>query len=396
MDLIIQGIYQAFELLFSGDPNVWQIAVRSLVVSGAALVVALVLGVPIGALLALTRFPGRRLVVALINTGMGIPPVVVGLVVALFLWRSGHFGFLGLMYTVQAMIIAQILIAMPIVAGLSLAALQQLDQGFRLQIMALGAGRWRTFLMLLREIRVPLMAAVMAAFGGVISEVGAVMIVGGNIKGQTQVLTTGIVQNVGMGEFAMAIALAVVLLLLSFSHELRDDDHPAARGTLRLMAQGPIIEASDLSVVREGRELVRVETLVLEPGEVHVLLGPNGAGKTTLLRALNGLEPARGHLQFEGREVLRAADRLRLRRRTAAVFQHAYLLSTTVRGNVEGALRLRGVRGRDLHRRADEALDLLGIVHLADRRRAGLSGGEAQRVSIARALAVDPRRALPR
>ena len=135
---------------------------------------------------------------------------------------------------------------------------------------------------------------------------------------------------------------------------------------------------------------MRVARFVLEPGEVHVLLGPNGAGKTTLLRALNGLEPARGHLRFEGKEIQRAADRLRLRRRTAAVFQHAYLLSTTVRGNVEGALRLRGVRGRDLHRRADDALDLLGIAHLADRRRAGLSGGEAQRVSLARALAVDP------
>ena len=126
---------------------------------------------------------------------MGVPPVVVGLIVALFLWRSGPLGVLHLMYTVQAMIIAQVLIALPIVAGLSLAALQQLDAGFRLQIMALGAGRWRLFLLLLREIRVPLMAAVMAAFGGVISEVGAVMMVGGNIWGQTQVLTTGIVRR---------------------------------------------------------------------------------------------------------------------------------------------------------------------------------------------------------
>ena len=121
------------------------------------------------------------------------------------------------MYTIQAMIIAQMLIAMPIVAALCVAALQQLDPGFRLQIMALGAGRLRTFLLLIREIRVPLMAAVMAAFGGVISEVGAVMMVGGNIKGQTEVLTTGIVTNVSMGLFASAIALAVVLMILSFT-----------------------------------------------------------------------------------------------------------------------------------------------------------------------------------
>ncbi len=156
------------------------------------------------------------------------------------------------------------------------------------------------------------------------------------------------------------------------------------------MTDGPIIEAHDLAVVRDGKELVRVERFTLERGEVHVLLGPNGAGKTTLLRALNGLEPAQGLLHFEGQEVRSGGDRLRLRRRTAAVFQHAYLLSTTVRGNVESALRLRGVRGKDLHRRAAAALELLGIGHLSDRRRTGLSGGEAQRVSIARALSVEP------
>ena len=183
----------------------------------AALAVSLVVGVPAGAAIALNRFPGRRLAVAIVNTGMGVPPVVVGLVVALFLWRSGPLGSLNLMYTLQAMIIAQVFIALPIVVGLSLAALQQVDRGFRLQMMALGAGRWKMFLMLLREIKVPLMAAVMAAFGGVISEVGAVLMVGGNIVGQTQVLTTGIVTYTSMGLFASAVALAVVLMILSFS-----------------------------------------------------------------------------------------------------------------------------------------------------------------------------------
>lgn len=217
VDLILKGLEQAFRLLFGGDRSTYEIALRSLEVSLAALVVSLALGVPLGAAIALNRFPGRRFVVALVNTGMGVPPVVVGLVVALFLWRSGPLGILNLMYTVRAMIIAQVLIALPIVAGLSLAALQQLDTGFRLQIMALGAGQWQTFLLLLREIRVPLLAAVMAAFGGVISEVGAVMIVGGNITGQTQVLTTGIVQRTGMGDFAGAIALSVILIILAFS-----------------------------------------------------------------------------------------------------------------------------------------------------------------------------------
>lgn len=167
--------------------------------------------------MAINRFPLRRLAVATVNTGMGVPPVVVGLLVALFLWRSGPLGSLGLMYTVTGMVIAQVFIAMPIIAGLSLAAVQQLDPGFRLQILSLGAGRLRLFLLLLREIKVPLLAAVMAAFGGIISEVGAVNMVGGNISGETEVLTTGIMQYVGMGEFSNAIALGVVLIILSFS-----------------------------------------------------------------------------------------------------------------------------------------------------------------------------------
>ena len=217
MNFILQGMWQALRLLFGGDETTLQIALRSIEVSGLALLVALVIGVPLGCLVALTRFPGQRGIIATINTGMGVPPVVVGLFVALFLWRTGPLGFLGLMYTVPGMIIAQSLIAMPLVAGLSLAALQQLDPGYRLQIMALGAGRLRTVALLLREVRVPLMAAGMAGFGGVISEVGAVMIVGGNIEGQTQVLTTGIVQKTGMGDFSAAIALACVLMLLTFT-----------------------------------------------------------------------------------------------------------------------------------------------------------------------------------
>ena len=156
------------------------------------------------------------------------------------------------------------------------------------------------------------------------------------------------------------------------------------------MATGPLLEGRELRVIRDGATLVHVERFALEAGEVHVLLGPNGAGKTTLMRALNGLEPAEGELLFEGRPVRSNRDRLRLRRRTAAVFQQAYLLSTTVRGNVESGLRLRGVRGQELKTRTDQALDMLSISHLVDRRRRGLSGGESQRVSIARALAVDP------
>lgn len=152
----------------------------------------------------------------------------------------------------------------------------------------------------------------------------------------------------------------------------------------------PLLEARDLRVVRAGRVLASADHLLLDGGRVHVLLGANGSGKSTLLRALNGLEAAEGELSFGGRPVATSADRLALRRRTAAVFQKAYLLDTTVQGNVESGLRLRGVGRVAARRRADEALELLDIAGLRNRRPAHLSGGEAQRVSIARALAVDP------
>jgi len=220
MDLIWNGLVEAFRLLFGGDAAVYEIMLRSLWVSGLALLFASIIGLPLGMTLAVSDFWGRRFAVTVVNSGMGVPPVVVGLIVALLLSRNGMFGFMRLLYTNWAMVIAQILIALPLVAGLSLAAVQQLDPGYRLQIVSLGAGRFRTFWLLLREIWVTLLAAVMAAFGGIISEVGAVMMVGGNIRGQTQVLTTGVVEETRAGRFATALALSIILLLLVFTANL--------------------------------------------------------------------------------------------------------------------------------------------------------------------------------
>jgi len=216
MDLIWNGIVEALRLLFGGDGSIYEIAWRSLWISGLALVIAVVVGVPLGAAVALNEFGGRRVVVAATNTGMAAPPVVVGLLVSLFLTRNGPVGDLRWLYTPWAMVIAQVVIALPIVMGLSLAALQQIDVGTRQQIAALGAGRLQGFVLLLREIKVALLAAVMAAFGGVISEVGAVMMVGGNIQGQTQVLTTAIVQETRIGRWSVAIALSIILMILAF------------------------------------------------------------------------------------------------------------------------------------------------------------------------------------
>jgi len=217
MDLILEGIAKAAALLAALDREVLAITWLSLQVSGTATLISLVFGIASGTALALTDFPGKRLLVSIINTGMGLPPVVVGLFVTIFLWRNGPFGYLDILYTPTAMIIAQAVIATPIVAGISVAAIQNLPENLKLQILALGATRRQMIWLLIREARLPLMAGVMAGFGGVISEVGASIMVGGNIKGYTRVLTTATVMETGRGNFDVAIALSIILLLLCFA-----------------------------------------------------------------------------------------------------------------------------------------------------------------------------------
>lgn len=216
MDLFLDGLWRALRLMLSGDAEVWRITLLSLQVSGTATLLSLVLGLPLGTFLALTQFPGRRLLVSLVNTGMGLPPVVVGLVISILLWRSGPLGFLHLIYTPTAMVVAQVVIAWPIVAGLTMAALQTLNPQLGVQLLGIGASRWQVLWLLGKEAHLPILAAVMAGFGGVISEVGSVMMVGGNIKGQTRVLTTATVLETQMGNFGTAIALGLILLTLSF------------------------------------------------------------------------------------------------------------------------------------------------------------------------------------
>jgi tungstate transport system permease protein len=211
---------KAVELVFDLDAEVWAITWLSLQISGCATVIALLLGIPLGIALAMIRFPGRAVVAALVNTGMGLPPVVVGLFVSMFLWRSGPLGFLDLIYSPAAMVIAQVIIAFPIVAGLTMASFQSLDPKLTLQLLGIGASRPQLLWLLCKEARLPLLAGVMAGFGGVISEVGASMMVGGNIRGQTRVLTTATVLETGKGNFEIAIALSVILLSLTFAINL--------------------------------------------------------------------------------------------------------------------------------------------------------------------------------
>jgi tungstate transport system permease protein len=217
MDLFLEGLIRAITLAARGDPELLGVTWLSLRISGSATILCLLAGVPLGTLLALTRFPGRSIVLAVVNTGMGMPPVVVGLVVSIMLWRTGPIGQLRLMYTPTAMVIAQCVIALPVVIGLTVAAIQQLNPKLRLQILGLGASRAQLLWLLVREARLPLLAAVMAGFGAVISEVGASIMVGGNLYGQTRVLTTATVGEVSKGEFGLAMAFSLVLLVLVYA-----------------------------------------------------------------------------------------------------------------------------------------------------------------------------------
>lgn len=216
MELIWHGFAQALKLIIKLDPEVFGILLLSLKVTGTAALIAMVIGMPIGTLVGLTQFRGRKLFIALVNTGMGLPPVVVGLFVFLLLSRYGPFGALEILYTPSAMIIAEVIISTPIVVGVTLAAIQALDPKLKLQILSLGANWWQLFWTLVREARLSLLAAIAAGFGAIISEIGAVLMVGGNIKGYTRVLTTAIVLETRQGHISLAIALSIILLALAF------------------------------------------------------------------------------------------------------------------------------------------------------------------------------------
>ena len=216
MELIWQALVQALELIVSADPELTRIAGLSLGVSGSATLLAALLGVPLGAALHLGRFPGRAAATALVNTGMGLPPVVVGLVITILLWRSGPFGPLRLLFTPPAMVIAQLIVALPIVAGLTRSALALLDAGLIDALRVDGASERRLAWELGRAAQAQVLVAVAAGFGRAVAEVGASLMVGGNIVGQTRILTTAIALETSKGEFALALALGFILLVLAF------------------------------------------------------------------------------------------------------------------------------------------------------------------------------------
>lgn len=215
MDLIWQALGDAIGLILRGDAELLRIAGLSLLVSGAATALAAALGIPLGIALHLGHFPGRAPATVMVNAGMALPPVVVGLLVMLVLWRTGPLGSLGLLFTPPAMVIAQLIVALPLVAGFTRAAISLLDQDLVLAMRADGAGERRIGFELARAARAPVLVAIAAGFGRAISEVGASLMVGGNIVGQTRILTTAIALESGRGEFALALALGFILIALA-------------------------------------------------------------------------------------------------------------------------------------------------------------------------------------
>jgi len=216
MDSLLSGFLQAFSLILHLDRVLVGIILLSLKVSGFALMIATALGLPLGSLLGLKRFPGRDLAISVTNTLMGLPPVVVGLIVYLLLSRRGPLGFLGLLYSPTAMIIAQTILAVPIVTALCHSAIRNVDPIIRQAARTLGATPSQETLAVIREARYGILSAVIAAFGRVMAEVGSILIVGGNIAGYTRVMTTTIALETDKGNFELALALGIILLSISF------------------------------------------------------------------------------------------------------------------------------------------------------------------------------------
>lgn len=216
MELFIEGILKAIDMILSGDKEIFEITYTTLRVCLTAIFISTVVGIPLGVLLGLHSFPGKKIVLVFVNIGMGLPPVVAGLYITMLLWRSGPLGHLGLLYTTHAIIMAQILVSLPIIIGLTSAAFQQIDSKMLMQIKALGATSFQRLGLLLRETKLAILAAIMAGLGRVLAEIGAAMMVGGNIKGDTRILTTSMMMEVSKGNFDVAIALSFILMTLAF------------------------------------------------------------------------------------------------------------------------------------------------------------------------------------
>lgn len=405
MNTMTEGWALAWRLIAAADPELVRITALSLQVSATACLIGALFGLLLGAWLAVARFPGHALAVWLVNTLLALPAVVVGLLVYLLLSRSGPLGQLGILFTPSAMVVAQAVLVTPLIAALSrrlvMAALA--DGGD--QLRSLGAGPLATSLLMLVHDRMGVATVLLTAFARAIAEVGAVMIVGGNIAGVTRVMTTTIALETSKGDLALALALGIVLLavvgavngaigLLQWLATRQPNaaaqvkPHavhrtPAPRAHVAAEAT-PLIRAEQVTV-RFGQVIALNEaSLTLHRGDRLVLVGANGSGKTTLLRLLHGLLPCEGRCE---RLPLQPQGRLP---RAAMLFQRPFLLSLSVWRNVWIGLWLSGVPAAERNERCGLALARVGLLDHAQRSARSLSGGQQQRLGLARAWALQP------
>ncbi len=395
----------AWRLIAQADPEIMRITALSLQVSATACTLGALIGLLLGAWLAVARFPGHALVVWLVNTLLALPAVVVGLLVYLLLSRAGPLGEWGILFTPSAMVVAQSVLVTPLIAALSRRlVLAALNEGGS-QLQSLGARPLTAALLMLVHDRMGVATVLLTAFARAIAEVGAVMIVGGNIAGVTRVMTTTIALETSKGDLALALALGFVLLAVV----------GAVNGAIGLLqwlgsrTRNPPAQASAFTppspsahlapVATEASPLIVVEratvrfgpvvalhevSLTLRRGERLVLVGANGSGKTTLLRLLHGLLPCEDRCE---RLPLQPEGRLP---RASMLFQRPFLLSLSVGRNVWVGLWLAGVPASERRERCHQALARVGLLEHATRPARTLSGGQQQRLGLARTWALRP------
>jgi tungstate transport system ATP-binding protein len=402
MNTLADSLQLAFQLIAGLDAELLRIVTLSLQVSGTACAVGAVFGLWLGAWLAVARFRGHGLLVWLVNTLLALPPVVVGLLVYLLLSRSGPLGSLGILFTPPAMVVAQSVLVVPLIAALSLRLVRSAWADGGDQLRSLGAGPVRSALLLLLHERLGVLTVLLTAFGRAVAEVGAVMIVGGNIAGVTRVMTTAIALETSKGDLPLALALGLVLLgvvgvvnglvgLLQMPRRRRATPLPAAtavpprqRAVVARVAAEPLVTLQQVTVDFDGTVALRDASLTLRRGECVALVGANGSGKTTLLRLLHGLIPGSGGVE---RHALQPEGRAPT---AAMLFQRPFLLSLTVRQNMLLGLWLRGVPAPERPARCADALRRVGLETFAQRPARALSGGQQQRLALARAWALQP------
>jgi tungstate transport system ATP-binding protein len=410
MSTVAESLALALQLVANADVELLGVVGLSLRVSLTACALGASVGLALGAWLAVARFPGIGVAVWVLNTLLALPSVVVGLSVYLLLSRAGPLGDLGILFTPAAMVVAQSVLVVPLIAALSRRLLlDALAEGGE-QLQSLGAGPLqRASLMLVHE-RLAVLTVLLTAFGRAISEVGAVMIVGGNIDGVTRVMTTAIALETSKGDLPLALALGLVLLSVVGVINLfisvlqrraeREEAAPAGLATPPTAARAPRAQAALRPAAPAGAELLRLQaaglrfgtvqalrptSLSVRRGESLALVGANGAGKTSLLRILHGLMPlTEGQrtvvsLQPEGRVPM-----------AAMLFQRPFLLRLSVQRNVQLAVALRGVPRPLRAARVAQALQRVGLQALATRDARSLSGGQQQRLALARAWALLP------